>query len=108
MLVALNVGVSPEIGLLFTSLRVIDTVEVADPLAMTGLVPVTVELAATAEPAVKTTVPSALATGVAIDNVLVSALVEDKVQVDTPDAFVDEQVPYVFVVPVLVALYVGV
>ena len=107
-MVALKVGVWLETGLLFTSLRVTDTVEVADPLAMTGLVPVIVELAATAEPAVKITVPSALATGVAMDNVFVSALVDAKVQVDTPDAFVDEQVPYVLAVPVLVALYVGV
>ena len=108
VLVALNVGVWPETGLLFTSLKVIVTVEVADPLATTGLVPVMVDVVATTAPAVKVTVPSALATGVAIDKIFVSAIVEDKLQVDTPDAFVTEQAPYVLVVPVLVALNVGV
>ena len=93
VLVALNVGVWPETGLLFASLKVMVTAEVAVPFATTGLVPVIFELTATAAPAEKTTVPPALTTGVAIDNVLVSALVEDKVQVDTPDAFVAEQAP---------------
>ena len=69
------------------------TVEVAVPLATTGLVPVMVEFTATAEPAVKTTVPSAFTTGVAIDNVLVSAAVEESVQVETPEALVTEQTP---------------
>ena len=69
------------------------TVDVAVPFAVTGLVPVIVELTATVEPAVKTTVPSAFTTGVAIDNVFVSAVVEAKVQVDTPEAFVTEQAP---------------
>ena len=69
------------------------TVDVAVPFAKTGLVPVIVELAAIAEPAVNTTVPPAFTTGVAIDNVLVSALVDDNVQVATPDALVTEQDP---------------
>ena len=93
VLVALKVGVCPETGLLLASLKVILTVDVAVPFATTGLVPVIVELTATADPAVKTTVPSALTTGVAIDNVFVSAVVDDKVQVETPDAFVAEQAP---------------
>ena len=80
-------------GLLLASLKVIVTVEVAVPFATTGLVPVIVELTATAEPAVKTTVPSALTTGVAMDNVFVSAVVEDKVQVDAPEALVTEHAP---------------
>ena len=91
MLVAEKVGVCPEIGLLLASLKVMVTVEVAVPFATTGLVPVIVELTATAGPAVKTTVPSAFTTGVAIDNVFVSAAVDARVQVDTPDAFVTEQ-----------------
>ena len=80
-------------GLLLASLKVIVTVEVAVPFATTGLVPVIVELTATAEPAVKITVPSALTTGVAMDNIFVSALVEDKVQVDAPEALVTEHAP---------------
>ena len=93
MLVAPNVGVCPETGLLLASLKVIVTVDVAVPFATTGLVPVIVELAAAADPAVKTTVPSALITGVAIDKVLVSAAVDKSVQVETPVAFVTEQDP---------------
>ena len=92
-MVALKVGVCPGTGLLLASLKVMVTVDVAVPLATTGLVPVIVEFTATADPAVKTTVPSAFTTGVAIDNVLVSAVVDDKVQVDVPDAFVAEQAP---------------
>ena len=92
-MVALKVGVWPETGLLLESLKVIVTVEVAVPFATIGLVPVIVELTATADPAVKTTLPSAFTTGVATDNILVSAVVEAKVQVDTPDAFEAEQAP---------------
>jgi hypothetical protein len=91
--VAPNVGVWPDTGLLLASLRVTVTVEVATPSAVTGVVPVIVEFTATAAPAVKTTVPSALMTGVAMERVLVSALLEAKVQVATPEAFVIEQVP---------------
>ena len=84
------------------------TVEVATPFATMGPVPVIVELAATAAPAVKTTVPSALETGVAMDSVLFSATREVKVQVATPEASVTEQLPYVFVELVSVAEKVGV
>jgi len=69
------------------------TVEVATPFATTGLVPVIVELAATAEPAVKVTVPPLFTTGVAIESVLTSAFVDASVHVDTPDAFVAEHAP---------------
>jgi len=92
-LVAENVGTVPGMVLLFTSLRVMVTVEVARPLATTGPVPVMLELAATAAPGVKTTVPSALLTGVTMLKVLDSAFVDVKVQVDTPEEFVLEQVP---------------
>ena len=88
-----KVGVCPETPLLFVSFRVMVTVELATPLATIGLVPVMVELAATAPPAVKTTVPSALTTGVAIERVFVSAASEVNVQVETPEAFVAEQDP---------------
>lgn len=91
--VALNVGVDPETALLLTSLRVMVMVEVATPLATTGEVPVIVELAATGDPAVNVTVPPAFTTGVAIESVFTSATVDFNVQVETPDAFVDEQVP---------------
>jgi len=91
--VAEKVGVDPATGLLLVSRNVMVTVEVADPLAVTGPVPVIFELAATGEPAVKTTVPSALIIGVAIERVFVSAFVEASVQVETPEALVAEQEP---------------
>jgi propanediol dehydratase small subunit len=93
VLVAEKVGVTPETGLLVASLSVIVTVEDAAPLAITGPEPVMVEFTATADPAVKITVPSVLATGVTIERVLVSAVAELKVQVETPEAFETEQVP---------------
>jgi hypothetical protein len=106
--VAVKVGVTPLTKLFPASLRVIVTVEVAVPSASTGLVPVIVEFAATAEPAVKVTVPPALTTGVAIESVLTSAVVEARVQVETPDALETEHAVITFVVPVLVAEKVGV
>jgi hypothetical protein len=93
VLVAEKVGVCPETLLLFVSLRVMVTVEVATPFANIGPEPVIVEVAATAAPAVKTTVPSALTTGVAIDRVLVSAFKEETVHVEIPEAFVTEHDP---------------
>lgn len=79
--------------MLLISLKVIVTVEVAVPFAMTGPEPVIVEFAATAPPAMKTTVPSALDTGVAIESVFVSDLSEVIVQVETPEASVSEHAP---------------
>ena len=93
VLVAEKVGVCPKTALLLVSFKVTVTADVATPLATTGLVPVIVELAATADPAVKSTVPSALATGVTIDRVLVSDVSELKVQVEIPEALVAEQIP---------------
>ena len=91
--VAVKVGTVPTTELLLMSFSVMVTVEVATLLATTGPVPVIEEFAATAPPAVKTTVPSALATGVAIESVLVSAIVELRVHVETPLAFELLQVP---------------
>ena len=91
--VAEKVGVTPETRLLLISASVIVTVDVEVPSATTGVVPVMVEFAATGDPAVKTTFPSAFVTGVTIESVLVSALTELRVQVETPEAFVAEQVP---------------
>ncbi len=91
--VAPKVGVYPATGLLLISLKVIVTVDVAVPFAMTGPEPVIVEFAATAPPAMKTTVPSAFETGVAIERVLVSDLSEVIVQEETPEASVTEQAP---------------
>ena len=105
--VALKVGTDPETALLFISLRLIVMVEAATPSAATGEVPVIDEFAATAIPAVKTTVPPALITGVAIDKVLVSALIDLSVQVEIPEAFDDEQAVMTLVVPVSVAEKVG-
>jgi hypothetical protein len=104
--VAENVGVSPAIGLLNWSKIVMVTVEVAAPSATTGPVPVMVEVATAGAPAVKVTVPSAFTTGVAIDNVLISALVETRVHVATPLASVALQLPGV--APVPLAVKVGV
>src|SRR5438132_470505 len=106
--VAEKVGVTPETGLLEASFRVMVTVEVATPFATTGLVPVIVELAAAAGPAVKVTVPPLCTTGVAMESVLTSAFVDASVHVDTPDAFVAAHAPYTLVLPVSVAEKVGV
>ncbi len=88
-----NVGTWPGTGLFATSLSVMVTVEVADPLATTGPDPVIVEFAATGEPAVKTTVPPALTNGVAMESVFVSATVDVSVQVELPEASDELHVP---------------
>lgn len=82
-------------------------VEVADPSATTGVVPVIVEFAATGDPAVNVTVDPALTNGVAIERVLISALREVRVHVEIPAALEEEHAPLEFVVPVLVAVNVG-
>lgn len=106
--VAENVGVCPETGLLFTSFKVIVIVDAAVPSATTGVVPAIVEVAAIADPAVNVTVPSALLMGPVIERVLTSALSEESVQVEIPEASVAEQTPALLVVPVSVAENVGV
>ena len=88
-----KVGTIPGTGLFEISLSVMVTVEVAAPLATTGPVPVMVELAATGLDDWNTTVPSALLTGVAIERVFVSAVVELRLQVDTPEALVELHTP---------------
>ena len=75
------------------SFNVTVTVDVATPSAITGVVPVMLEFAATGVPAVNTTVPPALTTGVAIERVLVSASAELSVQLETPEAFELEHAP---------------
>jgi len=52
-----------------------------------------VDVEATTAPAVKITVPSDFTTGVAMERVFVSALVEASVQVEIPEALVELQVP---------------
>lgn len=79
--------------------------DVATPFAKTGPLPEMVPMAAA--PATKTTVPPETATGLAIERVFVSALVELKVHVERPETFVNPQMPYPFVAPVLVAVKVG-
>ena len=91
--VEVNVGTCPLTGLLLISFSVIVTVDVATPSAATGPDPVIVELTATGVPAVNVTVPPAFETGVAILSVFISAINEVSVQVATPEAFVEEQVP---------------
>jgi predicted anti-sigma-YlaC factor YlaD len=91
--VAPKSGTIPETGFMAASLSVIVTVDASTPSAIAGVVPVIVELAATATPDVKTTVPSALVNGALIDRVLVSALVELRAHVETPEAFETEHAP---------------
>ena len=74
-------------------MSVMVTVEASLPSATTGLDPVILEFAATGVPAVKVTLPPALMTGVAIESVLTSALVEVSVHVETPDVLETVQVP---------------
>ena len=93
MSVAPKVGTVPTTELLLASFKVTVTVEVATLFATTGPEPVIDELTATAPPGSNTTVPSALLTGVAIERVFVSAVVEVRVQVETPRASVLLQVP---------------
>ena len=69
------------------------TVDVAEPFATTGPVPVMEEFAARAAPGVKVTMPSILFTGLVMVSVFTSAFREVKVQVATPDPFVAEQAP---------------
>lgn len=90
-----NVVEIPLTVLLKASRRVIVTVEVVEPSALTpelGDVAI-VEFTATGAPAVKVTVPSFLVTGEVICSVFTSARVEVNVQVETPEASEEEQVP---------------
>ena len=103
-----KVGTSPTTGFIFMSFRLMVTVEVVDPSAMTGPEPVIDELAATAAPEVKVTFPSLFETGVTIERILISAFRELKAQIDTPEESVTEQALYEFEVPVSVAEKVGV
>ena len=84
---------TPEIGLLKSSRKVIEIAEVETPSALTGVVPRIVDVVALGLPGIKTTKPSAFETGVAIESVLLSALVDESVQVETPEAFPAEHVP---------------
>ncbi len=89
--VAEKVGVTPDTKLLLISLRAIVIVELAKPSATTGPEPVMLEFTATAVPAVDSTVPSALVNGPVMERVLVSALIEVKLQVETPNTLETEQ-----------------
>lgn len=91
MPLVVNVGVRPATGLLLASRNVIVTVDVAVSLATTGPEPVMLELAAMGVPASKTTVPPVLLIGAVMESVFVSAVVEARVQVETPDALVAPQ-----------------
>lgn len=91
--VAEKVGVLPLIGLLNASRIVMVIVDVAEPSATTGPVPVMVDVATAGAPAVKVTLPSAFTIGVAIESVFTSAFVEVNVQLDSPFVSVGEQTP---------------
>ncbi len=83
---------SPGTGTSEESFRIIVILEVAAPLATTGLDPLIDELAALGTGVVKITVPSGFATGETIESVFVSAVNDLSVQVETPEAFVAVQV----------------
>ena len=87
-------------------------VETEVPLAVTGPLPLMLEFPLTGDPAVKTRVPPARPATLAGETqvkVLISAWVELRVQIDIPVKLFDrEQAPITFVLPVSVALNVGV
>lgn len=91
--VALKVGVSPVTGLLKASLRVMVMVDVEAPSEGVGPEPEIFEFSATAESAIKMTDPSAFDTGVAMERIFDSALVDFRVQVETPKVSVMLQAP---------------
>ncbi len=93
VLVAPKVGVCPGTALLFTSRRVMVTVEVETPSAVTGPVPAMVDVVALGAAAVNTTVPPVTAVGEVSWRVFVSATREASVQLATPAAFDAEHVP---------------
>ena len=93
MSVALNVGTVPLEAFPKASFSVIVIVEVDVPSAATGLVPTIDEVPATAAPPTNVTIPPDATTGVAIESVFTSALVDFKTQVETPLAFEIEQLP---------------
>ena len=90
--VALKVGVVPMTGLLFTSSKVIVTVDEATLLAVTGPVAAIVEVEALAASAMKVTVPETPVRGEVRLTVLSSAFVEVKEQKATPLVLVELQV----------------
>ena len=71
-------------GLRLESNKVMVMVESVDPSATTGPEPVIVEVLAEDESAVKLTVPPLTLTGVVMDIVLISDLVEVSEHVETP------------------------
>jgi hypothetical protein len=83
--------VAPGTGTSEESFNMIVMLDVAIPLATIGLEPLIDEFAALGTGAVKTTVPSSLATGDTMESVFVSAVNDLRVQVETPDALVAEQ-----------------
>jgi hypothetical protein len=68
-------------------------VEVDEPSGSIGPVPMIVELPAEAEPPINVTFPPVTMTGLASESNLICALVELRVQVETPVASDEEQVP---------------
>ena len=91
--VATKVGTTPETALLLASFKVTVIVEVAEPSATTGVVPVIVEFAATAAPDVKFTIDPVTPTGEVSCRVFASALVDIKVQREDPEESELEQAP---------------
>ena len=74
-------------------------VEAATPSAVTGPVPIMLELATSAAPALKTTVPPVKETGVSIERVFVSALVEESEQLESPAVVLTLHEPKLLFVP---------
>lgn len=91
--VALKIGETPETGLLNASLKIIEIEEEEIPSAFTGVVPEIVVVKLLTLPGLKITMPSVFAIGLTIESVLTSALIEERVHVEIPDAFVTEHAP---------------
>ena len=89
----MKLGVTPETGILEASFRVIVMFERAIPSEMTGPEPIMLEFAADTGPGANTTVPPAKEMGVTSERVFVSAVVEARLQVLEPLAFVKLQAP---------------
>lgn len=100
MSVALKVGVKPDIGFPEISLSEILIVAAAIPFAIVGPEERIVDVDALAGPEIKVTFPPVEAEGRMTFNVFDSALMDFKVQKESPLASEEEQAPYVFKVPV--------
>ena len=107
VLVAEKAGTDPGTGFEFASLSKMVTIDFARPSFSIGPLPLIVEVELLTGPEMKDTVPPVTLTGELMAKVFNSACVELNVQLETPEAFVEEQIPRVLPTLVLVALKLG-